>query len=120
MGSGEMVSGAYIMPTQVRIIGIHPIEADEPVHLIELLVEGDVEDFDIGELTQEMAGQPKMNWQAPYDDRLLEASEEKARYAFFFHYLDPKRPLLTSHGSLPLPKPTTVPEHLRDIEYEPP
>ena len=88
--------------------------------MIELLVEGDVEDFDIGEVTQEVAEQPKMNWQVPYDDRLLEESEGKARYAFFFHYLDLKKPLLTSAGSLRLPKVTKVPEHLQVIEYESP
>jgi hypothetical protein len=108
------------MTTQATIIGIHPVEADEPVHLIELLVEGDVDGFDIGEVTQETVGQPKMNWQVPYDDRLREESEGKSRYVFFFHYLDLMAPLLTPAGSLPLPRPTKIPAHLRDIEYESP
>jgi hypothetical protein len=108
------------MATQATIIGVHPVESDEPVHLIELLVEGDVDDFDIGEVTQKVAGQSRMNWQSPYDDRLLEESEEKARYAFFFYYLDLKKPLLTSSDSLPLPKPTKAPAHLQDIKYESP
>jgi hypothetical protein len=83
------------MATHAKIIGVHPVEADEPVYLLELLVEGDVEDFDIGEVTQEVTGQPKANWQAPYDERLLDDVEGKARYAFFFHYLDLDKPLLT-------------------------
>jgi hypothetical protein len=29
-----------------------------------------------------------------------------------------KKPLLTSAGSLPLPKPTNKPAHLKEIEYE--
>ena len=77
------------------------IEASEPVHLIELIIEGDAENFDIGEVTQELAGQPKSNWQAPYDERVLEESEGRIRYGFFFHYLDFKAPLLTPAGSLP-------------------
>jgi hypothetical protein len=108
------------MATQVKIIGVHLVEADEPVHLIELLIEGDVAEFDIGEVTQEVAGQPKSNWQGPYDERVLEESKQMARYAFFFHYLDLKKPLLTPAGSSPLPKPTKAPAHLQGIEYESP
>jgi len=108
------------MATSAKITGVHPVEAEEPVHLIELLVEGDVGDFDIGNVTQEAVGQPKMNWQAPYDDRLLEECDGKARYAFFFHYLDLKKPLLTSAGALSLPEPTKAPARLEDIEYESP
>jgi hypothetical protein len=108
------------MATQAKIIGVHPIEADEPVHLVEILVEGDVDNFDIGEVTQEVPGQPKSNWQAPYDERVLEELKQKRRYAFFFHYLDVEKPLLTAAGSLSVPKVTKAPEHLKDIEYESP
>ena len=76
------------MPTKAKIIGVHPVEADEPVHLIDLLVEAVTDDFRIGEVTQEVAGQPKSNWQVTYDERVLEATDGKIRYAFFFHYLD--------------------------------
>src|SRR5438309_1794242 len=106
------------MTTQAIILGVHPVEAGEPVHLIELLVEGDTDDFDIGDVTQEVDGQPKMNWQAPFDERLMEESEGKARFAF--HYLDLNKPLLTPAGSLRLPPPTNVPPHLQDIVYEAP
>ena len=108
------------MKYQVKIIGVHPIEADEPVHLIELLIEDNVGDFDIREVTQEVTDQPKSTWQVPYDERILEESKQKARYAFFFHYLDSKKPLLTPLGPLLLPKPTKILAHLRDIEYESP
>lgn len=108
------------MATQAKIVGVHPVEADEPVHLIELLVAGDADDFEIGEVTQEVAGQPKSNWQAPYDERVLEESDGIIRYAFFFHYLDFLKPLLTPSGSLPLPGPTKAPAHLPNILYESP
>jgi len=108
------------MATHAKIIGVHPIPADEPVHLIEFLVEGDGKDFDIGEVTQEDKAQPKSNWQVPYDERLLDETDGTARWAFFFHYLDFSKPLLTPFGSVPLPKPTQAPAHLQGIEYESP
>ncbi len=108
------------MATQAKIIGIHPVRAAEPVHLIVLLIEGDFEGFDFGKVTQETEGQPKANWQVAWDERLLEKAEGKARYAFFFHYLNLEKPLLTPAGTLQLPRPTRVPPHLQDIKYESP
>jgi len=108
------------MAPQAKVIGVHPVQADEPVHLVELLIEGDVTEFDIGDVTQEVPGQPKSNWQVPYDERVIEESGEKMRYAFFFHYLDFKKPLLTPAGALSVPKATKAPAHLKDIEYESP
>ena len=108
------------MATRATIIGVHAVESDEPVHLIELLVEGDMDDFDIGEVTQEVLGQPKSNWQAPYDERVIEESTQKARFAFFFHDLDFTKPLLTPAGSWSVPPATKAPVHLKEIEYESP
>ena len=48
----------------------------------------------------------------------LEESDGQIRYAFFFHYLDFMKPLITPAGSLSLPKPTSKPAQLKDIEYE--
>lgn len=104
------------MGPRARVIGVHPVEAGEPVHLVELEVEGNAADFDFGEVTQEAAGRPRSNWQAVYDER--EVGEN--RFAFFFHYLDVARPLLSRAGPLVLPPESPVPEHLQDIEYEPP
>jgi hypothetical protein len=108
------------MAIHAKVIGVHAVEADEPVHLIELLVEGDTDGFDIGEVTQETPGQPKSNWQVPYAERVLEESEGRTRFAFFFHYLDFERPLLTPAGPLSVPPASNVPAHLKDIEYESP
>jgi hypothetical protein len=108
------------MPTNAKIIGVHSVDADEPVHLIDLLVEGDTHQFDIGGVTQQVAGQHKSNWQAPYDERVIEESDGKIRYAFVFHYLDFKKPFITPAGSLSLPRPKSQPAHLKDIEYEAP
>lgn len=108
------------MANSALVIGVHPIQASEPVHLIELEMEGDIDDFDLGEVTQEEPGQPPSNWQVPYDEREIANQGGRVRYAFFFHFLDPSRPLLSPIGPLALPSETPVPDHLRDVHYEEP
>jgi hypothetical protein len=102
----------------VKVIGIHAIEADEPVHLIEIEVDSSAP-FDVDEVTQKVPGQPRNNWQVPYDERELE-SDGAQRFAFFFHYLDLESPLETPFGPVTLPAPTPFPDHLADIIYEKP
>jgi hypothetical protein len=100
------------MPFTIR--GVHPVRAPEPCHLIE----ADVPDghaFDWGKVTQENPTQPRSNWQVAYDEQPLDAAGR--RWAFFFHYLDPTRPLLTPAGPVTLPPPTPRPAHLNGIEY---
>jgi hypothetical protein len=104
------------MANRARVIGIHPVAADEPVHLVEFEVEGNAADFDFGAITQEVPGQPRSNWQAVYDEREIGAN----RFAFFFHYLDTAKPLATPVGPLALPPESPVPEHLQSIDYEQP
>jgi len=104
------------MANRARVVGIHPVAADEPVHLVELEIEGNADGFDIGEITQEVPGQPRRNWQAVYGERRIGQN----RWAFFFHYLDTAKPLLSPAGPLALPPESSVPEHLRGIEYEQP
>ena len=96
------------------IRGVHPIEAADPCYLVEAEL-SDGEDFDWGQVTQEDATQPRDNWQVPYDERPLDADERG--WAFFFHYLDPSKPLLTPAGAIQVPAPTPRPTHLKDIEY---
>jgi hypothetical protein len=123
---------------QIEIIGVYPIEADEPVHLIELRVRGAGRVFDIGEFTQEDSERPRDNWQVPYDEQILSASGDEVladgyraskrpelwrgdmRLAFFFHYLDFEQPLRTPFGEVSLPTETELPQRLAMIEYEQP
>ena len=102
------------------IVGVHEIDADEPVHLLELEVTGDVDAFDFADVTQMIADEPRDNWQSAYDEREVPSPSSKRRFAFFFHYLDLNTPLITSFGELGIPEPTPVPERLADIEYEEP
>lgn len=104
------------MATSARVIGIHPVEAEEPVHLVELEVQGGADLGFFVEVTQEAPGKLRENWQAVYDERPVGEN----RYAFFFHYLDTAKPFLSSVGSLALPPESPVPEHLRGIVYEKP
>lgn len=108
------------MKNAATITGVHEIEADEPVHLIEIEVDGDVESFDFSDITQETPDQPKDNWQCAYDDREIDSPTSKRRFAFFFHYLDFRLPLLTSFGEVAIPDPSPLPERLADIEYDQP
>lgn len=109
------------MKPQAQVAGVHPISAPEPCHLIEMVIYGyDKSGFDFGGVTQKDPGRPRSNWQVAYDEQLLEQTEDKARWAFFFHYLDLTKPLLTPMGEVNLPGQTPMPPHLAPIKYEEP
>ena len=93
------------------------MDAPEPCHLIEVEVR-DADTFDWGRVTQALPGQPRANWQVPWDERPLDY--ENHRWAFFFHYLAPSRPLLTPEGEAPLPEPSPIPDDLNGVRYEAP
>jgi hypothetical protein len=121
---------------KIEIVGVHPVRAVEPCHLIELWVRQLNGDMPMDGFTQEVAGQPHENWQVPYDERVLSldgttalddpfpepitADGTDVRLAFFFHYLDLRKPLLTPIGPLTLPAETKRPNRLKFIKYEPP
>jgi len=118
---------------KIEIVGVHPVDAPEPCHLIEMIAsDTDIESL-MGEITQEVPGEQRDNWQAAYDEHYLDASGSavldpeyagqapagrEARVAFFFHYLDVERPLLTPAGPVALPRPTTRPDRLAFMAYE--
>jgi hypothetical protein len=104
------------MVNRVRVLGVHPIVADEPVYLVELEIEGGDDGFDFGEVAQEVPGEPWDKWQTAYDEREIGPN----RFAFFFHYLDSAKPLLSPAGPLALPPESPIPEHLESIEYDRP
>jgi hypothetical protein len=114
---------------RIDVIGVYPVAAPEPCHLIEVLIaEGNPGDA-VESITQEIPGQPRDNWQVPYDEHFLTAdptnpeppaSETETRIAFFFHYLDLRRPLLTAAGPVQLPAPAPRPARLDFMHYEPP
>ena len=123
---------------EIKIIGVYPVAADEPVHIVELSVFDANGIFEIGGFTQEIRDQPRDNWQAPWLVQILSASGDKSladdyempkrpelwhgvmRLAFFFHYLDLARPLITPFGEFELPAESQLPDRLSMMEYEQP
>jgi hypothetical protein len=105
------------MSDQFRILGVHPIDADEPVCLIEVEIEKP-DGFDFGQITQFDDGR-RETWQVAYDELELPAFDGK-RFAFFFHYLKSDYPLLTPFGPIAIPELTPLPDHLQAIRYEAP
>jgi hypothetical protein len=119
----------------LSVVGVHPIPAAEPVHLIEILVTGCDAPFDVGVITQVVAGAPRENWQVPWDEHFLDASGSSVlnaghpaalpnvpdfRVAFFFHHLDLDRPLETPSGPLTLAVQSERPRRLELLRYESP
>ena len=107
------------MSGKISVVGVHPIDAPQPCHLLEIAVSDPDDKFRWADVTQEEPGQPRGNWQAAYDESLVGAEGPEKRFAFFFHYLDLAKPLLTSFGPVELPSPTPTPAHLKHIEYIP-
>jgi len=108
------------MANKSTVGGVHRVPGHERVFLIEIEVAGDVAAFDFGDVTQELPDEPRPNWQVAYDEKELGRQGGIVRFAFFFHYLDPKKPLLTSFGAIVLPAESPIPQHLRDLKYEGP
>jgi hypothetical protein len=118
------------MATRVEPVGVHPVEADEPCHLVELLIYDVDGPFDIGSFTQETPGEPEHNWQVPWDEVVLDGAGEAVisdpswsgviRIAFFFHCLNQHRPLTTPFGDVVLPLQAPRPQRLASLQYEAP
>jgi hypothetical protein len=102
----------------ILIRGVYEIDAPEPCFLLEIEFDEPPQDFDWGGITQELAGQPRDNWQVPRNERPL--NKDETRWIFFFHYLDLAKPLLTPHGPKILPPISPLPNRLSHTEYDPP
>jgi hypothetical protein len=134
---------------RLRILGVHPVPLTEPLFaetlaiqwgedligearrraedevrsyfdglfLIEVELEPPAVDLDWGEVTQEIPGVPSESWQVPYGEQRLDGS---GRWAFYFHFLDLDKPLLTPAGPITLPPPSSMPERLQRMEYHAP
>jgi hypothetical protein len=122
----------------IEVAGVDRVDAPEPVHLVELRVLDGDGSFDFGDITQETLGQPRSDWQVPYLEHIVDATGTRVladdrdardrpelwigefRLAFFFHDLDPDRPLITPYGTLPVLAESPLPDRLSMIRYETP
>lgn len=129
---------AYPLKGVARVFGVYPVKADEPCHLVELIIEGSDTPVYVGDITQEIPGRDQASWQVPWDERVLDEAGQKilasypelkkrpellrgnVRLVFFLHYLDLSRSLITPFGELPLPPPSKRPSRLKMVRYEPP
>jgi hypothetical protein len=120
---------------KVEIIGVYAVDAREPCHLVELRISDHIGEVDIGRFTQEWPGKDRSSWQVPWDERVLNEEGTKdamgrfprnvpvdgsARVAFFFHYLNFDRPLITPAGKIRIPDAGALPKRLRFMEYKSP
>ncbi|TAI46952.1 hypothetical protein [Flagellimonas allohymeniacidonis] len=120
----------------VQLIGTYEIDGQKDVHLIELGIEKNHQNIDVGQITQAQEGIDKMNWQTPWDEKFLnfdgtmiigdwmdtpKDTSNFTRLAFFLHFLNFEKPLLTQFGEIDLIKPVILPDRLRSIiTYEKP
>jgi hypothetical protein len=95
--------------------------------LVELRVPPPNSDFDLGKIGQEGSDQ------AAYDEHYLSDDGESVisnvsapegspwqRVAFYFHFFDENKPLLTAYGPVHCPPPAPMPERLHKLmPYEP-
>ncbi|MBK8914524.1 MAG: hypothetical protein IPM64_07960 [Phycisphaerales bacterium] len=72
-------------------------------------------EIDWGAFTQSIPGKERQNWQAAYDEELVDP--ERGRWAFYLHYVRPDQPLLTQVGDLTLPAATPLPPELAWKQY---
>lgn len=122
----------------VEVVGIYPVEAAEPCHLVELVVRGSDGRFDPAGFTPALPDQPRSEWQVPYAEKVLDHDGRQVlwdpwtgpgeealwrgdvRLAFFFHYLDVNGSLMTPFGVVALPAATERPRRLDALTYEAP
>ena len=126
------------MSESLQILGVHPMEADEPCHLVEIMVIGSL-GFDPGEFVQELDDEDDDAWPSAWGECVLDVAGEsvqadaedlatdraelllgEVRMAFFIHNLDLTAPLLTPFGEVALPPATPLPPRLQAVPYEAP
>ncbi len=99
------------------------------VVLIEALIDGHDERFDLGGFWQPNLGDPHGSRQAPWDEGLLSSDGEKLlarrnncvkgtgplRFAFYLHYWNPQQPLHWTYGEVACPAPQRMPTRLKRL-----
>lgn len=115
------ILGKKPTPVPITVVGIYPIEARQPVWLIEVELDAEFDAIEWDSIAQPKANADRSYWQAVYDEQLTEPSEEgKTRAVFFFHYLRLTEPFQSAYGDLPLPPESPLPTRLEHIQYDEP
>jgi|GEM_PF-1863982 len=96
----------------------------ERLHLIELIVDTDLEAWDAGKLVQDHP--QTSNSQVPYDEAYLspdgmtvesrrEPLRRPFRIVFYLHYVELSKPLFGPWGAVELPEACSLPDRLKSI-----
>lgn len=120
----------------VNLIGLYSVDENSEITLVELLINKKANEIDLGEFTQPVDNQPRMNWQAPFSEKYLnqegtkiigdeysipEGSNETTRLIFSIYFLDVNKSLLTPFGPLELTKKIIQPKRINElIKFENP
>lgn len=122
----------------VEVIGVYPAKAADQCHLVELWLRGVTRPFTFGDFQQEALGQPEAMWQCAWLEHILSADGARVvaateevhnrpelfrgnmRVAFFMHFLDFSRPLITTFARVKLPPQSPMPRRLAVVQYEQP
>ena len=105
---------------RIDILGNYRV-GQEPWRLIEIKVSGVRGQFDFDCLVLSVPGQPRSNWQVPWDGRLLSEDTERGElHACFFLYVEGGEPLQTPVGPIALPPVSDRPARLAFVQFEEP
>jgi len=115
----------------VKLVGLYHVTENTDVTLVELIINKKANEFGIGEFTQEIEGQPRSNWQAPFGEKYLDVDgntiigddhmnlpkspADTTRLAFFIYFLDTTKPLETPFGKLQLEQKSEQPKRIKDL-----
>lgn len=103
------------------MVGVYPVEANQPVWLIEVELTTSFDSIDWGSITQPDANVDRSNWQTVYDEQVIEHGDSgKLRAVFFFHYLQLGVPFQSAYGDLRFPSESPCPARLGHIRYDEP
>ena len=118
----------------LSIIGVYSIPETDDVKLIEIVIDRSPSSVEVDKFTQLDKSIPKSSWQTAYDEHYLNENGTEVigrfgefptdilftRLAFFLHFVDFDKPLLSQFGELWLPLESPIPDRLKKIiKYEP-
>jgi len=120
----------------VKLIGLYSVDTNPEVTLVELLICKKASEIEIGEFTQFVENQTRLNWQSPFsekylsldgteiigdEDNLPDDLNETTRLIFFFYFLDLNKSLITPFGQLELTEKNNQPNRISELmKYENP
>jgi len=115
--------------SRISILGVYPITAKEPCHLIEISLNSINTPIKFDEIRQkDMTTGSFMGYILNSSGEELLADrfdmhlkpelwEKNIRVVFFYHYLLLDKPIITQFGLLELPKESPLPDRLNIVEY---